>query len=55
MSNVNLEKYLSLEYTKENMLDGVKKSWKIFIKKEMEKEYFDDILNRIKKDQKKGK
>mgnify|MGYP003983961517 CR=1 FL=1 len=55
MSNVNLEKYLTLEYTKENMLDGVKKSWKKFIKKEMEKEYFDDIFNRIKKDQNNGK
>lgn len=55
MSNVNLEKYLTLEYTKENMLDGVKKSWKKFINKEMEKEYFEDIFNRIKKDQKKGK
>ena len=55
MSNVNLEKYLTLEYTKENMLDGVKKSWKKFIKKEMEKEYFEDIFQKIKKDQNNGK
>lgn len=55
MSKVNLEKYLTLEYTKENMLDGVKKSWKKFIKKEMEKEYFQDIFEKIKKDQNNGK
>lgn len=55
MSNVNLEKYLSLEYTKENMLDGVKNSWKKFVKKEMDKDYFQNIFENIKKDQKDGK
>ncbi len=38
------------EYDKDVMLKGVKKSWKKFIKKEYEKDYFDRILNRIKKD-----
>ena len=55
MSKPNLEKYLSLEYTKENILKGVKKSWKKFIEKEIEKEYFHDILIKIKNDQEKGK
>lgn len=55
MSKSNLDKYLSLEYSKETMLDGVKKSWKKFIKKEMEKDYFQGIFDRIKEDQNKGK
>ena len=45
----------TLEYSKDNMLKGVKKSWKKFIKKEMEKEYFEDIIDKIKKDQAKNK
>lgn len=55
MSELNLEKYLSLEYTKENMLKGVKKSWKKFMEKEMDKDYFEDIFEKIKKDQNNGK
>lgn len=55
MSKPNLEKYLSLEYTKKNILKGVKKSWKKFIEKEIEKDYFQEILIKIKNDQEKGK
>lgn len=55
MSNLNLEEYLSLKYIKKNMLEGVRKSWKKFIEKEMEKDYFQNIFDKINKDQKKGK
>ena len=55
MSKHNLEKYLSLEYTKENMLKGVKKSWKKFIKEEMNKYYFQNIIDKINEDQVKKK
>ena len=55
MSELNLEKYLSLKYTKENMLKGVRKSWKKFMEKEMDKDYFEDIFEKIKKDQNNGK
>ena len=41
----------TLEYSKNNMLKGVKKSWKKFIQKEMDEEYFDKIIDKIKKDQ----
>ena len=54
MSDLNLDEYLSLEYTKKNMLKGVKKSWKKFIKNEMEKDYFQNIFDKIQNDQKKG-
>ena len=46
MSKSNLDKYLALEYTKENMLDGINKSWKKFVKKEMDKDYFQYIRRR---------
>jgi uracil-DNA glycosylase len=48
---MSLKKYYSLSYDKENMLKDVRKSWKKFIEKEMNKLYFEDILKRIKKDQ----
>ena len=48
---MNQDKYYSLSYDKETMLNGVRKSWKKFIKKEMNKEYFNEILDKIKKDQ----
>jgi uracil-DNA glycosylase len=51
MLKKDFEKNLFLEYSKKNMIKGVKKSWKKFIEKEMEKEYFDNIINKIKKDQ----
>ena len=48
---MNFNKYYSLSYNKENMLTDVKKSWKKFIKKEMDKEYFNKILSKIEEDQ----
>lgn len=48
---MNLEKYWSRQYDKKVMLNGVRKSWKKFIEKEMDKEYFNDILTKIKQDQ----
>ena len=43
------------KYTKENMLEGVKKSWKKFILKEMEKDYFQVIFDKINNDLQDGK
>ena len=43
------------DYYKKKMLRGVKNSWKKFIKKEMEKEYFNKILDRIEKDKNNNK
>ena len=48
---MNQDKYYFLSYDEETMLNGVRKSWKKFIKKEMSKEYFKEIFDKIKKDQ----
>ena len=51
MSQHEKEKCLSLKFNKDNMLNGVKKSWKKFIEKEMEKDYFQNIFDKINNDQ----
>ena len=43
MSELNLEKYLSLKYTKENMLKELENHGK---GKEMDKDYFEDTLKK---------
>ena len=57
MNSINdkLKNYYKMTYHKDIMLKNVKKSWKKFIKSEMDKDYFQDILDRIKKDQEEEK
>jgi len=41
-----------MKYNIDIMLDGVRTSWKKFIKKEVKKEYFEKILNKLNKEDK---